>query len=298
LPPGGFGALDTPRVRCCRGGDLGETSPVILDGAHARSSQLPTRDTPSFTGRGDKPAATTACAACPIRSLKAFREFTPEELAFVERFKLGELTVKAGSHIFLEGHDSPHLFTVLNGWILRYKLLENGHRQVLNFALRGDFLGLQNVLFDKMLHSVQALSDVRLCVFSRERVWELFSGHAGLAFDMTWMASREESMIADHLVAVGQQPAVERIAYIFLHIFQRARRAGMLHGRKLHVPITQEHIADIMGLSVVHTNKSIRALRERKLIDWRRSTLTILDEQKLIDLTGFNPDDQRARPFL
>ena len=246
----------------------------------------------------DKQTITTPCTKCPIRTLGTFREFTPEELAFVQKFKVGELMVKAGSHVFLEGHDSAHLFSVLHGWVLRYKVLESGRRQVLNFAVRGDFLGLQSVIFDKMLHSAQALSDVRLCVFSRERVWELYERHAGLAFDMTWIASREESMIADHLVAVGQQPALQRIAYILLCIFDRARRAGMLQGRRLNIPITQEHIADTMGLSVVHTNKSIRTLRERGLIDWRRNTLTLLDDVKLAELASFTSTEQRVRPFI
>jgi CRP-like cAMP-binding protein len=129
-------------------------------------------------------------------------------------------------------------------------------------------------------------------------VWELYREQTGLAFDLTWIASREESMVADHLAAVGQQPALERIAYIFLYIFNRARRAGMLQGRKLHVPITQEHIADTMGLSIVHTNKSIRTLRDRKLVDWSRSTLTLVDEEKLTELAGFTTSDTRPRPFI
>lgn len=257
-----------------------------------------TKDSALSESDDGKAITITPCAICPIRKLKGFREFSPEEVAFVERFKVGELTVKAGSHIFLEEHDSAHFFTVLQGWMLRYKLLESGRRQVLNFAVRGDFVGLQGAIFDKMLHSVQALSDVRLCVFSRDRIWDLYAGHASLAFDMTWIASREEMMIADHLVAVGQKPALERIAYIFLYIFHRARRAGMLQGRKLNIPITQEHIADIMGLSVVHTNKSIRILRDRKLVDWRRNTLTLLDEEKLAELSGYSSIDQRPRPFI
>ncbi|MGE0768895.1 MAG: Crp/Fnr family transcriptional regulator [Hyphomicrobiaceae bacterium] len=244
------------------------------------------------------PASTTPCSACPIRKLGAYREFDATELAFIESFKVGELSVKAGSHVFLEGHDSAHMFTVLNGWMLRYKVLEGGGRQVLNFAVRGDFLGLQGVIFDKMLHSVQAMSDGRLCVFSRERIWELYQKHAGLGYDLTWIASREESIMADHLVAVGQRPAIERIAYVLLYLFDRARRAGMLQGKRLNIPITQEHIADTMGLSVVHTNKSIRILRERKLIDWRRNTLTLLDEEKLSELAGFKADDQKQRPFI
>src|SRR5690606_35474800 len=78
--------------------------------AHVRSPGLATSMPSSAKGEEIKPVGTTPCSACPIRKLKGFREFDPEEVAFVERFKLGELTVKAGSHVFLEGHDSAHLF--------------------------------------------------------------------------------------------------------------------------------------------------------------------------------------------
>lgn len=248
--------------------------------------------------QGLTPLPAIPCSACPLRRLPMFREFEPAELAFVEKFKVGEMSVKAGSHVFLEGHDSAHLYTVLDGWAVRFKLMENGRRQIFNFAIRGDFLGLQGVLFDKMLHSVEALSDLRLCVFSRARVWELYERHSGLAFDLTWLAAREESILADHLAAVGQKPARERIAYALVYLFDRARRAGMLEGASLHMPITQEHLADAMGLSLVHTNKTIQRLRSSGWLEWRRQTMTLHDEARLAELAGYDRYDRRPNPFI
>ena len=99
------------------------------------------------------------CEKCPIRQLKAFRPFTPEELDFVRTFKSGELTVDPRATILQEGTSSTHLFTVLQGWAFRYKTLPDGRRQLLNFALPGDFLGLQASLFKEMSHSVEALHE-------------------------------------------------------------------------------------------------------------------------------------------
>lgn len=238
------------------------------------------------------------CETCPLRSLATFREFEKEELAFMSSFKVGELAVKSGSMIFMEGHDSPYLFTILDGWAMRYKSLESGKRQVLNFGLRGDLIGLQSVLFGKMLHSVQALSDVRLCVFSRQRLWQIYEKHAGLGYDVTWLAAREESILAEHLVSVGQKPARERIAYSLIYLFDRARRAGLAENNSLAMPITQEHLADAMGLSLVHANKSLQKLRETGWLEWQRGRLKIMNERKLAELAGYDLEPRQPRPFL
>ncbi|MEZ5856443.1 MAG: Crp/Fnr family transcriptional regulator [Hyphomicrobiaceae bacterium] len=233
-----------------------------------------------------------------MRLLESFRAFEPDELSFVEGFKVGELSVQAGSSIFLEGHNSPHLYTVLDGWTMRYKTLENGKRQVLNFPLRGDLLGLQNVLFDTMLHSVEALTEVRLCVFQREGIWKLFEKHAGLAYDLTWMAAREESILAETLAAVGQMPARERLAFAIIHLFDRARRAGMTKGKTMLTPLTQEHLADAMGLSLVHANKTLQKLKATGWVAWKGQEITLLDERKLLELSGYERPSNNRRPFI
>jgi CRP/FNR family transcriptional regulator len=243
-------------------------------------------------------AMQTPCSKCPLRRNDQFRPFQPDELEFIQDFKVGELRVQAGSSILLDGHDSPHLFSVLEGWAVRFKILDEGQRQVLNFAVPGDLIGLQSTLFDKMHHSVEALTDLRLCVFARERIWELYKQHPGLGFDLTWLAAREESIMSDHLVNVGQRSAFERLAYIIVYIFNHARRSGLVKGNKLITPVTQEHLADAMGLSMVHTNKTLKKLRQTGWLDWKRQELSILDEEKLTELAAFDLEKQRARPFL
>ena len=240
----------------------------------------------------------TPCKACPLRANPAFRDFKGAERSFIENFKTGELAVQAGTSILIDGHDSPHLYTILEGWAVRIKHLENGARQVLNFGMPGDFIGLQSTLFDKMQHSVEALSDMALCVFERDRLWELFERHAGLAFDITWLAAREESILADHLVNVGQQPAFERLAYIIHFLFERARRCGLASGNTVKMPITQEHLADAMGLSIVHTNKTLKKLKATGAIDWSRGELRVVDGAKLAELSGYETMDGYRRPFI
>lgn len=240
----------------------------------------------------------TPCLKCPLRKIDIFRKFAEEELAFIQSFKSGELVLEAGSTIFSEGTNSPHLYTVLSGWAFKYKTLEDGRRQVINFALPGDFIGLQASILDSISHSVEALTDVVLCVFPREKLWSLYNKHAGLAFDVTWLAAREESILGDYLLSVGQRRAGERIAFVLLHLFRRARQLGLVRGNTLKLPLTQEHLADTIGFSLVHTNKTLKALRKMGAVKWAGSIFELLDEDKLVDMVGHAAASSEVRPFL
>src|ERR1051325_10826875 len=181
---------------------------------------------PCEEGRMAAVAATTVQAApapsgrkvpsekCPLRRLECLREFTAKELEFVSNFKSGELSVAAGTSILLQGTNSAHLYTVLSGWAFRYKTMPDGRRQILNYALPSDLIGLQGSVNDEMQHSVEALTDVMLCVFPREKLWDLYSNHPALAFDITWIAAREEQMLDEGLLNVGRRTAMERLAYL------------------------------------------------------------------------------------
>ncbi len=238
------------------------------------------------------------CEKCPLRANKTFRPFKGKEFDFVKQFKTGELLVDQGATILNEGNDSAHLFTVLSGWAMRYKLLEDGRRQILTFALPGDLLGLQATVIGKMDHSVEALSDLVLCVFQRDRVWELFKSEPGLGFDITWLASREERALDEHLLSIGQRTAEERLAYLLLLLFERARRLGLATKTIMRSPLTQYHIADALGLSLVHTNKTLRKLVKKDLIAWQPGELRIRDHSGLAAVSGYEFDDKNLRPFI
>lgn len=244
------------------------------------------------------PSRTVKCARCPLRQLEAFRPFSKEELAFVQDFKSGELEIAAGTTVFSEGSDSAHLYTVLSGWAFRYKLLEDGRRQILNYALPGDLLGLQTALLGSLDHSVEALSDLRLCVFERARMYEVFANFPSLAFDVTWLASREERLLDESLLSIGRRTAAERVAQLLLLLVERERHAGLENGNSLKVPLTQHHIADTLGLSLVHTNRTLRRLSKAGLLSWKPSEIDVLKPQELGRLADWEPPVRGPRPFI
>ena len=238
------------------------------------------------------------CERCPLRPLPAFREFSGEELEFISRFKTGELAVDRGAAVLVEGSHSAHLYTVLNGWGFRYKLLPDGRRQILNYVMPGDLIGLQGSVMGEMQHSIEALSPMLLCVFEREKLHDLYRNYPGLAYDITWLASREERMLDENLLSVGRRTAIERCAYLIAFIGTRARAVGLNGKKPVQIPITQSHVADTLGLSLVHTNKTLRKLANRGLIAWRDGGCEIIDMDGLCSLARWEDVEEGPRPLL
>jgi CRP-like cAMP-binding protein len=238
------------------------------------------------------------CARCPLRPKPVFRPFSDTELTFVQKFKAGETHAKAGDTLLMQGAGSEHLYTVLSGWAMRHKTLPDGRRQILNFALPGDLIGIQSSVEKEMQHSVEALTDVVLCVFPRGKLWDLYQNHPGLAFDVTWLASREEHLISEQLVSVGRRTAQERVAFMLLHLYMRAEQVDLARNDKASFPFTQQHIADTLGMSLVHANKTIRRLVAANVIRWKDRVFEIRDREKLAEIAMYDLDERRPRPLI
>ena len=238
------------------------------------------------------------CESCPLRRRPAFRELSQTELAFMHRFKRGELVVDPGATILLEDSASPHIYTILEGWAFRHKQIEDGRRQVLNFALPGDLLGLQIAVMNDMQHTVSALTRTRLCVFQRDKVWSVFADHPALGFAMTWIAAHEEQLLDGHLLSVGQRNALERVAYLVLHLYERAATVGYAGDDLLQAPFGQAHFADALGITTVHLSRTLRRLRERELLLWRDDMITILNRPELERIAAYEYVEGERRPLI
>jgi CRP-like cAMP-binding protein len=233
-----------------------------------------------------------------LRKRSGLREFSREELEFVKTFKADELRVEPGISFLREGTRSEHLYTVLKGWAFRYKVLDDGRRQILNYALPADMVGLQGTLMREMQHSVEALTPLVLCVFPRPKLWDLYSRLPSLAFDVTWLAAREEQLIDEHLVSLGRRTALERTAFLLLHLFLRAEEAGLVKDASIQFPFTQQHVADTLGMSLVHTNKTLKRLFLTKAVRWKDRVFEVLDRTALVKIAGSSVNQHVPRPFI
>lgn len=239
------------------------------------------------------------CTRCPLNDCPGLKDSGPERRMDIQRFKSGEIALERGGQVLTQGVKSTELYTVFSGVLIRFRLMEDGRRQIINFLFPGDLIGLQSMLDEPMTHGVEALTTARLCVFPRDRFLGFVGEQPNLGYDIIWLAAKEEAALEEHLVALGQRSAKERIAYLALFILKRAEGTCMaMPGHKVQLSVTQGQVADMLGLSLVHTNRSMQALRREGLVRWSLNTIEVMDPEALAEYVSYDPGVFAKRPFL
>ncbi|CAN5551023.1 Crp/Fnr family transcriptional regulator [soil metagenome] len=238
------------------------------------------------------------CSQCRLRRTDAFSPVTDDELSFIDKLRTGAIKVDAGRDIISEQKSSGKIYTLYAGWAFRYKTLSDGRRQIMNFLLPGDLVGLQEKFADGSTSGVQAATDVVLCAFPQDGLWELFRNHPSLGYDVTWLAAREENMLDENLLTTGRRNAMERVAMLLLHLYRRADRIGLTEAGEVDFPFNQQHIADALGLSLVHTNKTLRRLHRLGLHEIRDGRLRLINPKALQRIADYYDKPLRQVPLL
>jgi CRP/FNR family transcriptional regulator, anaerobic regulatory protein len=204
-----------------------------------------------------------------------------------------------GGLLYSQGARTGELYTVLQGVLIRYRTLEDGRRQIVNFMFPGNLLGLQAAFDEPCGHSVEALIPARVCVFERTDFPPLIAAHPRLGFDLVWMAAKEEAELEQHLVSLGQRNARERVTALAVWLLERALATGLASdGNRFAIPMTQVQIADMMGLSPVHANRTLQSLRRDALVDWRPGELIIPDLSRAMDFARLGSAGPRKSPYI
>jgi CRP-like cAMP-binding protein len=238
------------------------------------------------------------CYECALRACGLFKRVTDEELSSIDEIKREHLQMAAGEEIIRIGDAAPEVYTLYAGWAFRYKMLPDGRRQILSFLLPGDLLGLQAAMFDAALYGIEALTDVQLCVLPRKKLWTLFGQMPGLAFDVAWLGSRSESFVDENLTSVGRRTAAERVAALIVTLYKRAKVLAMVDDETFAFPPTQQHIADALGLSLVHTNKTLAKLKRLGMFKQQNGTITLTNPRVLERVAQHFDDEVPMRPLI
>ncbi|MFN3938680.1 MAG: Crp/Fnr family transcriptional regulator [Gemmobacter sp.] len=240
----------------------------------------------------------SACRMCPLRKFPVFAPLDESEVVFMEQFRRGEIAVAPRSAILREGESSPHLYTVLRGQGLRYKALEDGGRQVLGFIFPGDFIGLQSAVMNEMQHSAEAATPMTLCVFDRSDLWRLFAEQPARAFDLTCLGAIEEHFLGETIASLGRRNATERVAWALVRIHQRLAAVGLERDGAVPFPFRQQDLADALGLSHVHLNKTLARLRAARLCNWANGHITACDLPALARIAMIDLEAPLQRPLI
>lgn len=232
----------------------------------------------------------TNCVACAARRDGLCTELPSTVLDKMAQFKSGDRKIAAGADLFGPGAPSGAVYNLVDGWAFRYGLLEDGRRQILDFALPGAVFGFDSERGVRATYGVQALTDIVVCTIPNEKLVALSREAPGIGMRLARIVSRDRSLAYDHLMSIGRQSARERVAHLILELFLRCR-ADWPGQRieELRLPLTQEHIGDATGLTSVHVNRVLAELRQERVIDFHYRRLRVLNPDKLVEVAQMDP---------
>jgi CRP-like cAMP-binding protein len=200
------------------------------------------------------------------------------------------LKIGAGEDIVCEGDRTEKIRILLSGWACRYKMLEDGRRQIVNFVLPGNICDPFIYLFPTTDHSIGTLTPVVYSELERSHFERLIATDATLAEALYCEMIAEVSIQREWTINLGRRDALERVAHVICELFERLNAVGLADGTSFAFPMTQTDLADATGLSTVHLNRTLQELRSSGLITLRDRNLTINDFQALSNAAMFNPN--------
>jgi CRP-like cAMP-binding protein len=191
--------------------------------------------------------------------------------------------------IVVEGEPRESVHLVIEGFACRYTLLPDGRRQIVSCLLPGDLCDARMFLLDRVDHSIGTLARSTIAIWPRQTMLRLAETHPGIMRAFWWSTFIEESVTREWLVNVGQRTALERLSHLICEIYCRLQIVEKTRGASFELPITQAELADTLGLSVVHVNRTLQELRRDHLVALTGKVLTILDFEMLKAIAMFNP---------
>lgn len=229
------------------------------------------------------------CLTCTPGGGSLCAPLTEQDVATIQSYKSTILTVEPGEYLYRENDAPGALFGIVEGWAMLYATMPDGARQILDFTLPGEFVSFQPITGVDVPHAARALTVVTACVFLQADFERLLREHPRLATAMIWLSARCEARAFDHLSNVSRRPARARLLHLVLELYyRRMMRLPDRPGDSFALPLTQQHIADALGLTPEHINRTIRELREDGLLELRNGSATLLDPAACIAEGGLD----------
>lgn len=213
---------------------------------------------------------------------------TRAEMAVLRHLRNGARHLSRGDDLFAQGRRHDGIFLLMTGYALRYRILSDGRRQVLDVCIPGDTVGGSSCFLGTALNTVTALTRASVAFVSSTELVGAFERFPRLTLALFRSATAEAARIGEHLVDVGRRGVCERVAHFILELSTRLELIGLGTRDAFAMPITQVQLADILGLSIPHTNRILRRLREARLLEVTGSHFRIRDRQALADLADFS----------
>lgn len=195
---------------------------------------------------------------------------------------------RAREDIAREGENPTVIRLLVSGWACRYKDLPDGRRQIVGFFLPGDFCDLNVYILSELDHSIGALTDVRYYEIKPQQFQTVINQRPHLLRALLWHELVAAGIQREWLLSIGQRSPLERLAHLFVELYYRLRAVDLVKDLSFDLPITQSHLAEANGLSVVHLNRTLQDMRREGLIELSGKQLQISDLEELKKIAMFN----------
>lgn len=200
-------------------------------------------------------------------------------------------SLPAKQFLYHQGKSPVKTYILREGWVLLIKTSEKGERQIIRSVLPGDILGFQTDIDKPFAYSAFAIQNSIVC--STPDLFNMCNLYPELTLKLMWEDKREKILAEQYMSNIAHRDAYEKIAFMALELYQRLKLRGLNNGYIIPFPLNQEDIADTLGLTTIHVNRTLHKLEEENVLALHKHELIILDYPKLNDLVGqeLNPTD-------
>jgi CRP-like cAMP-binding protein len=224
-----------------------------------------------------------------IRKLESIATLSDEERQAIKRLPVRINVLNTRQDIVRDGDKPSHCCLVLDGWVCRYKLLNEGKRQIFSFHIPGDIPDLQSLHIHTMDHSLATMTKATVAFIPHESMRELVARFPGIA-SIFWRDTLIDARIfREWMIGMGRRSAFERIAHLFGEMYLKLHAVALAGDYRCPMPVTQVDIADALGLTSVHVNRVLKEMRAQSLVTLRSNTLVIKAWDELLRVSEFGP---------
>lgn len=233
-----------------------------------------------------------------IKRLSYFSPLRPEEIAYLENLAKNQKSAAAQVDLVREGDDFSSVFILHEGWLAKHRMTPDGERQIVTFVLPGSFVCLDALFQETSDYTVTSLTKVVYSACDVQQILAIPQDQPTLATAIEWAEKREEALMMEHIVSLGQRSAYASVAHLVLELHQRLKQLGLNDDGTYALPLTQELIGDALGLTAVHVNRMLRRLEKEGLIQvdhHSQRRVAIKNAEALADVAGFDGEYLEAK---
>ncbi|RKR03540.1 Crp/Fnr family transcriptional regulator [Kushneria sinocarnis] len=230
----------------------------------------------------------SATRSCMVRQFQYYADLSEADIELLDSLEYSPEKLPPERVVWREGGSANELAVLSEGWACSYYTLEDGSRLILDIYLPGDVIGLREFATSEHLATVETITECTLCRFPHHHLTDIFAKSFRLTRVFFAVATTQQSILVERMINLGRRKASSRIAHFLCEMHARLGRMNEHMGNQFRLPLSQEMLADIMGLSSVHVSRTFSQLYDDHLVERSRHNIRIPDMDRLIEHAGFS----------